>query len=65
MPYNYDIFISDGGFVLMVCDNFWTDMFTKYFLEAPDDDLQKDDLLFYVKKSSAKSKLNIPRVCTM
>jgi len=43
-------------------DNFWVQLFSKHFLEAPED-TNKDDLLFYVRKTTAKSRLNIPQVC--
>ena len=56
--------LSDGGFVLVAKDCFWTDMFVQYFLEAPQD-VNKDDMLFYVRKTSSKSKLNIPQVSVL
>ena len=42
-------------------DTFWTSIFKKYFLEAPENE-HRDDLLFYVRKTSAKSRLQIPQV---
>ena len=53
--------ISDEGFVLVARNNFWTDLFDRYFLDAPPDD-SKDDMLFYVKKSTAKSRFQIAQV---
>ena len=47
--------------MLVARNTFWTDLFQKYFIEAPQDE-QKDDMLFYVRKSTAKSKFQIPQV---
>lgn len=44
----------------MARNTFWTELFDRYFLDAPPDD-SKDDMLFYIKKSTAKSKFQIPQ----
>ena len=52
---------SDSGFVLVARNSFWTDLFERYFIEGSEDEA-KDDMIFYVRKSTAKSRLNIPQV---
>lgn len=44
-------------------DSFWVNLFQTHFLDVVDDSDNKDDMLFYVRKSVSKSKLNIPQVC--
>ena len=56
------LFLPDNSGIMLVARNsFWTMLFTRHFVEAPDDS-QKDDLLFYVRKTTARSKYNIPQV---
>ncbi|XP_032220552.1 uncharacterized protein KIAA0930 homolog isoform X2 [Nematostella vectensis] len=45
--------VSDGGFVVLAIESFWTRLFSQYFIYKHDD--SRDDLLFYVK-SAAPSK---------
>lgn len=52
---------SDSCFTFVARNTFWTDLFERYFLEAQDDEA-KDDMLFYVRKTAAKSRLNLPQV---
>ena len=62
MSLDVEPFLSaECGFMLVARNTFWTDLFRKYFIEAPQDE-QKDDMLFYVRKSTAKSKFQIPQV---
>ena len=50
--------ISDSGFELVTVKQFWTSLFSQYFLDgscSPDD--SRDDMLFYVRKTAdMKSK---------
>ena len=55
------LFADDKEFVLVQSENFWVRLFLKHFVEAPED-TNKDDLLFYVRKTITKSRLNIPQV---
>ncbi len=57
----YRNFLADMGFMLVARNTFWTDLFQRHFIDAPQDE-QKDDMLFYVKKSTAKSRFQIPQV---
>jgi len=52
---------ADEELVLFSRNAFWTSLFARHFLEAADDTL-RDDMLFYVRKSGAKSKSNIQQV---
>jgi hypothetical protein len=56
---SYKFVSEDDGFLSLERNSFWTSLFAKHFLETSDDSL-RDDLLFYVRKSMAKSKLKIP-----
>ncbi|KXJ12125.1 Uncharacterized protein KIAA0930 [Exaiptasia diaphana] len=42
--------VSEGGFVVLAIESFWTRLFSQYFINNDDD--SRDDLLFYVKGSS-------------
>ncbi|KAK3745891.1 hypothetical protein QZH41_006135 [Actinostola sp. cb2023] len=42
--------VSDGGFVVLAIESFWTRLFSQYFVN--NDDESRDDLLFYVKGNS-------------
>ena len=46
---------ADEELVIFSQNTFWTSLFVRHFLEVPDDTL-RDDMLFYVRKSRAKSK---------
>jgi len=46
---------ADEEFVVFSRYSFWTSLFVRHFLEVADDVL-RDDMLFYVRKSRAKSK---------
>lgn len=52
---------ADDELVLFSRNTFWTSLFTRHFLEVADDTL-RDDMLFYVRKSRAKSKSKIQQV---
>ena len=54
-------FLTDYGFVMVPQGNFWVDLFQQNFLDVSEENENKDDLMFYVRKS-AKSKLNLPKV---
>jgi len=52
---------ADEEFVLFSRNAFWTSLFARHFLEAAEDTL-RDDMLFYVRKSRAKSKSKMQQV---
>ena len=54
-------YFPDSAFVFVARNSFWTDLFEHHFVEAAEDE-SKDDMLFYVRKTTAKSRLNLPHV---
>ncbi|XP_031559817.1 uncharacterized protein KIAA0930 homolog [Actinia tenebrosa] len=57
--------VSDGGFVVLAIESFWTRLFSQYFINNNDE--SRDDLLFYVKgntgsKSESSSRTAEARI---
>ena len=52
---------TDCGFVMVARNSFWVNVFQQNFLDCTDSEL-KDDLVFYVRKNTQKSRHNIPQV---
>ncbi|GAB1608027.1 uncharacterized protein KIAA0930 homolog [Argonauta hians] len=55
--------ISSDSIELVSTNRFWTSLFTEYFIEGSINDDERDDMVFYVRKSHT-SKGRIPQIQT-
>ncbi|GAB6028664.1 hypothetical protein CHUAL_004491 [Chamberlinius hualienensis] len=56
---------EESGFVFLNAGTFWTDLFVRHFLCPPGDSVDRDDLIFFVRKISKKGRTYIPQYDTV